>query len=75
MCPTKSEAQFLPKRSPFLGGREFRARWPVRQVRFLFGSSFKREFSSASFYTFDKSLADLGEVGLSQLLYVDWLLA
>jgi len=26
------------------------------------------------FYTFEKSLADLGEVGLSQLLCVDWLL-
>ena len=31
--------------------------------------------SSAIFYIFDKSLADLGKVGLSQLLCVDWLLA
>jgi len=57
------------------GGREFQARRPVHQVRFLFDDSSKRRFSCASFYIFDKSLVDLGEVGLSQLLCVDWLLA
>jgi len=57
------------------GGREVQACRPVCQVRFLFDNSSKREFSDASFYTVEKSSADLGKVGLSQLLCVDWLLA
>jgi len=44
------------------------------QVRFLFGSSSKGGFSITYFYTSDKSFADFGEVGLSQILCVDWLL-
>jgi len=43
------------------------AHQPVCQVRFLFDSSSKRRFSSANFYIFDKSFADLGGVRLSEL--------
>jgi len=65
----------LAKKLSLLGGeREVQACRPVHQVRFSLGFSSKRGFLSASFHTFDKSLADLGEVGLSQLLRVDWLL-
>jgi len=54
-----------------LGGRrEVQACRPIRQVKFSLGSSSQREFSSANFYVW-KSFC---EVGLSQLLCIDWLL-
>jgi len=63
----------LTKKASLLGRRgEVQARGPIHQVKFSLGSSSQRDFSSANFYMFGKSF---GEVGLSQLLCIDWLLA
>jgi len=65
-------ATLTKKASVLGGGREVQAHQPIRQIKFLLGSSSQRKFSSANFYMFGKYFC---EVGLSQLLCVDWLLA
>jgi len=48
----------LTRKASLPGGRrKVQARQPVSQVKFSLGSSSQREFSSASFYTFENLLA------------------